>query len=40
MDRWALQARELRHASLEKLARDRHSNLIGPSISYKENEAL
>ncbi len=37
---WAKQAKELDYTSLERLANDKHSNLLAPFRSYEENEVL
>ncbi len=34
---WTQKARVLHYTSLERLARDKHSNLLNPFISYEEN---
>jgi hypothetical protein len=38
--KWVQLARELHYATLEKLARDKHSSLLCPFVSCKENEVL
>jgi hypothetical protein len=35
---WGQLARVLRNTRLERLAMDRHSSLLSPFISYKENK--
>ncbi len=37
---WAQQAGVLHYTRLEMLARDKHSSLFGPFISYIETEVL
>jgi hypothetical protein len=37
---WTQQARVLHYTRLERLARDKHSSLLGPFVSYEENEVL
>ncbi len=35
-----LEARVLQNTPLESRAREKHSSLLGPSVSYEENEVL
>ncbi len=37
---WTKLARVLHYTRLERLAWDKHSSLLGPLVSYEENEAL
>ncbi len=37
---WVQQARVLQYTRLERLARDKHSSLLGPFVSYEENGVL
>jgi hypothetical protein len=37
---WAQQALVLHYTGLERLARDKHFKLLGPFVSYEENEVL
>jgi hypothetical protein len=37
---WAQKARVLQYTRLERLARDKHSILLGPFIGYIENVVL
>jgi hypothetical protein len=37
---WAQKGRPLHYTRLERLARDQHSILLDPFVSYKENEVL
>jgi hypothetical protein len=37
---WVQGARVLHYTRLERLARDKHSDLLGTFISYEENEVL
>ncbi len=38
--KWAQYARVLHYARLEKLAREKHSSLFCPVVSYEEEEVL
>jgi hypothetical protein len=37
---WAQQARVFHYIKLERLAKDEHSSLLCPFVSYKENKVL
>jgi hypothetical protein len=37
---WAEKARVLHNIRLERLARDKHSDLLGPFVDYAESEKL
>ncbi len=37
---WAQEARMFHYYKLDRLARDKHSRVLGPLISFKENEVL
>jgi len=37
---WAQQAGSLHYTRLARLARSKHSNLLGPFVSYNVNEVL
>ncbi len=37
---WTKKARMLHYAGLESLARDKYSSLLGPFVSYEENDVL
>ncbi len=37
---WAKCARVLHYTVMESLARDKHSSLLGPLLSYEGNEVL
>jgi hypothetical protein len=39
-DKWVWQAGVLHFTRIERLAKDNHDSLMGPFVSYKENELL
>jgi hypothetical protein len=38
--KWTLYARVLHYGRLQRRARDKQSSLVGPFVSYEENEML